>query len=130
MSKFVFSTLPNAQAYTSHKPAGDIHIPDRTVVIKGGAGVADKRYETAPGVMTEISPEEHEFLEKNVVFQRHVKRGFIIVADKAEEVEKIAADQNRDSADRPLVDSDFEAEGVKPPTYTDDNASKKQSGKR
>lgn len=126
MSKqhFVFSTLPNAQAYTTFKKSGDgeTMIPAETVIIKGGAGVADRRYETAPGVMTEISDDQHTLLQNNPIFKRHVERGFIQVHDKAVEVEVVAADMNRESADRPMVDSDFEAEGVKPPTHSDKNA--------
>lgn len=124
MSKvhFIFSTLPNAQEYTSHVVRDDKSvIPVRSVIIKGGAGVADKRYETAPGVMTEVSDEDLEFLKANVVFKRHVERGFIQVHDKAVEVEVAAADMDRNSGDRPLVDADFEAQGVKPPTHANKN---------
>lgn len=122
---YVFSTLPNAQAYTSHKPAGDIEIPDRTVIIKGGAGVADKRYETAPGVMTEVTEDELEFLKKNKVFQRHCDRCFIFVSDKAVEVETAAADMDRASGDMPLTPEQLIAEGVKPPKLDDKNAKRK-----
>jgi hypothetical protein len=117
MSKYIFSTLPASQAYTSHKPSGDIMIPERSVVIKGGAGVADKRYETAPGVMTEVSAEEYEFLQQNPVFKRHVERKFIFVSDKAVEVEVAAADMDRASGDMPLTPEQLKAEGLPVPTH-------------
>lgn len=127
MSKtfYVFSTLPASQAYTSHKQGGDIMIPDRSVVIKGGANVADKRYETAPGVMTEVSEDDFEFLKKNKVFQRHVDRKFIFVSDKAVEVETAAADMDRNSGDNPLTPAQLEAEGLPVPSHGNTKGSKK-----
>lgn len=122
-AKFVYSTLPAAQAYTSHKATGDegLSIPERTVIIKGGASLADHRFETPLGVMTEITEDDFEFLKKNVVFMRHAQRGFIKVLDEKIDVEKVAADQNRASGDVPVTPQDFEAEDVKPPTHKHGN---------
>lgn len=118
-TKYLYSTLPAAQAYTSHVPSGDesLPIPQRTVMVNGGASLADRRFETPIGVLTEISEEEFEFLKTNVVFMRHAQRGFIKVLDEKLDPEKVAADQNRASGDVPVTPDDFAAEGVDAPKH-------------
>lgn len=117
--KFLYSTLPAAQAYTAHKPSGDesLPIPTRTVMIHGGASLADHRFETPLGVLTEISEDDFEFLKTNKVFMRHAERGFIKVLDEKLDADKMAADMNRASGDVPVTPDDFAAEGLDAPKH-------------
>src|SRR3954469_25870578 len=75
---YVYSTNSTNVAYTEY----DYTVPDlprevRTVHVKGGANVADKRVVTPCGVCTEISDEDAAFLAQDPNFIRHQKAGFV-----------------------------------------------------
>lgn len=75
------------------------------ILIKGGAGVTDRKTLLVPGgFATEVSEEDLELLEKNPVFQIHKKNGHISVMhkagkyeaqDKAENAEDLQTDKSR-----------------------------------
>ena len=119
MSKiYVFSTLSSSVNYPVYaKGAGDVPVVERSITIKGGANVPDKRIETPRGVVTEITGEELALLEQNEVFRLHCDNGFITVSEEAGDPEKVAADMTTRDASSPLVEQDFnEDDGVKAPT--------------
>lgn len=85
------------------------------ILIKGGAGVTDKKTLLLPGgFATEVSEEDLELLEKNHVFQIHKKNGHISVMHKASKYE--AAEKAENSADlqtdksRQQTEKDFKGE--------------------
>lgn len=111
---YIFSTLANDQMYQDWtKGGGDIPVKGRGVLIKGGAGVANRNLITPLGVATEVSDEELQLLEANEVFQTHKKLGFVVVRQKSADPEKVAADMNRADRSAPLTEASFpEAEGA------------------
>lgn len=104
----VFSTLANDQRYVNYdtNPEG-IPLPTSDIFIKGGAGVANDRLITPYGVATEI-PEEHVAeLEKNPVFLKHKKAGYITIRDRKADAEKVASDMNARDPSKPLTPADY-----------------------
>jgi hypothetical protein len=104
----VFSTLANDQLYQNWLQGGnDMPIKDVGVLIKGGTGVANDRLITPIGVATEIDDAEYEALQKNQVFLKHEKDGFITISKKATAVEKVVPDMNLKDKSAPLTASDY-----------------------
>lgn len=113
---YVYSTLANDQEYTTWKKTGnDLPLADRSVVIKGGFGVADKKtIVTSYGAaVTQITESQLEDLRANEVFQMHEKNGFMVVKDQSESGEVAASDMDTKDNSAPLVPQDF-AEGQAP----------------
>lgn len=118
MSKYVYSTLSADVKYMGYRPApanGADYVPvgERSVIIKGDAGIANKHLVTPYGAVTEVSDEEMQFLETQAVFRRHRDRGYIKVEDRKHEVDSVVADMTGRDNSAPLVDADF-AEGQGP----------------
>jgi hypothetical protein len=118
MKIFIYSTLSNNQLYTKYlaNPGGDMPRVDRTVLIKGGANVADKHFVTPLGVVTEISAEDYELLKENKLFQTHVENGFITTDAKHVNIDKIVADMTGADQSAPLTPQDYEVADKTPPT--------------
>lgn len=109
---YVFSTLANDQKYINWVPGGgDVSVPGRAILIKGGAGIANDRFVTPLGVMTEVEEDEICELEANPGFQQHVKNGFITVQKRSADAEKVAADMNRSDPSAPKTPSDYSGDG-------------------
>jgi hypothetical protein len=105
---YVFSTLANDQLYQNWLEGGnDMPLKGHSVLIKGGTGVANDRLVTPIGVATEITDEDYAELQKNQVFIRHEKEGFITVRQKSVAVEKVTPDMNMKDKSAPLTASDF-----------------------
>lgn len=65
----------------------------KNILIKGGAGVADKKtLLTAPAIATEISDSDYELLKEMPSFKQQVEAGFILVSQKKSDVEKVVKD--------------------------------------
>lgn len=95
-SYYVYSTLAANMKYTVYeKTANDFHKEIASVLIKGGAGVADTNFVTPLGVVTTITQEQYEILKKVSLFNDHVKAGHLTVQERQVDVEKIVADMNR-----------------------------------
>jgi hypothetical protein len=108
MKLYVYSTLAADVNYTHYaKGGGDLPIADRSVIIKGGAGVANDRLVTPHGVATEIEAEDLVFLEQNEIFRLHRKNGFIKVEEKSFDVEAVTGDMNAADPSRPPEEADF-----------------------
>lgn len=109
MSKtlIVFSTLASSVAYTNHVQGGaDLPIALPSVVIEGGAGVANDRIVTPRGVATRIDEEQLAYLRANEVFKLHEANGFVMVSDAAGDPDTVAADMTGRDNSAPLVPQD------------------------
>jgi hypothetical protein len=115
MSKnlIVFSTLASDVAYTNHVAGGaDIPIALPSVMIRGGAGVANDRLVTPRGIATPVTEEQVEYLRQNPIFKLHEKNGFVHVSEAAEakDADKVAADMTGRDNSAPYVPQDHIAE--------------------
>ena len=73
------------------------HLVKWKKLIKGNANVVQKAGEPASlANVTEVTDEELENLNKIPQFKSHIDRGFIIVLDKREKLERVAADLKKD----------------------------------
>lgn len=83
---WIYSTLTADQMYTiwDEAPKG-LELQRRsvrkTIFVKGGANVADKRQETHKGVRTRVSDEDVRDLKTIFDFQRHCDNGYITIRD-------------------------------------------------
>lgn len=109
MSKklFIFCTLASDVAYTNHEQGGgDLPVALPSVVIKGGAGVANDRIVTPRGVATTVTEEQVEYLRANPVFQLHEKNGFVMVSESYADPDTVAADMTGRDNSAPVVPQD------------------------
>jgi hypothetical protein len=107
---YVYSTLSASNRYTKYARGGnDIPREERSVLIKGGANVADKHLITPRGVVTEISAEDYEFLKDNVQFRKHVENGYITVEEREASIEKVVTNMEPRDESAPLVPEDYTA---------------------
>lgn len=90
--KFIYSTLTNSQNYTNFVAGknGSMNTPLKSIVINGGANLADKFGQRPAAVETQITDEDYEILKQNPVFMRHFERGFIQVKDGEPDIESAA----------------------------------------
>lgn len=114
---YIFSTLTNSLNVCAYEaPQGGTPRRVRSVLVNGGANVADKHLITPQGVVTEVSDEDLAFLKQNKMFNRMVERGFVKIEAKEAKVEKVVADMTSRDESAPLVPDDFteETKGAKP----------------
>lgn len=117
MTNYVYSTLANDNRYAVYVKGGaDLPRVARTILVKGGAGVADSRLVTPRGVVTTVTDDELESLLDSKVFNRHLERGFVTVSTAKEDPEAVAADMASRDASAPVVPEDYTADeaGAKP----------------
>lgn len=112
MSKsiYVFSTLAASVLYQNFDKGGaDLPIPQGSgVLIKGGAGVADRQFVTPRGVVTPVTPEELVYLSQNPVFALHKKNGFISVEESNKDIERVVSESMQPGDEsRQLTEEDF-----------------------
>lgn len=109
MSKlYVYSTLAADTTYNTFAPTGDKRmVPDRSVTIKGGAGVMNDRVITPDGVRTEITEEEEAILRQDQVFLLHETNGFVKIVGKKLNADSAAQDMNSGDASRQPTPEDF-----------------------
>jgi rRNA maturation endonuclease Nob1 len=110
---YIYSTLSCNQLYTKYAPApeGGVSRVDKTVLINGGANVANKNIITPRGVVTEISEEEYNLIKDNALFKTHIDNGYITVEAKSADVDKVVVNMESRSQDAPLTPQDYEVEG-------------------
>ncbi len=107
--KFICSKLASDNAYTVWVKRGKNDMPQkkRQVLVKGGAGIANKNLITPHGVVTAVTDEEHELLvDQCPSFNRHVDAGYIKVLDRNpddQDIKSIASDLSIDPS-APLKD--------------------------
>lgn len=125
---FIYSTLSCPQRYTKFVPGAEGGIPreEGSVLIHGGANVADRAIITPRGVVTEVSDEELALLKENKLFNTHCENGFITIETKKVDVEKVTPDMEARDGSAPLTPGDFEVEGKAAPSTG--KASAKKAG--
>lgn len=105
---YVFSTLVSDQRYVDwSKGASDLPIEGQSVFIKGGTGVANDRFVTPLGVMTEVDDEQMKLLSSNEMFKLHKANGFITVQEKSADPEKVAADMSLSDPSSPKTPGSY-----------------------
>lgn len=81
MNKTIYSYLSNDQIFPSYiKKEGEkvsVTKSKNSILIKGGANVADKHYQTKKYIETQVTAEDFKMLESSDVFCRMVERGFL-----------------------------------------------------
>lgn len=131
MTKFVLSTQSTSTKYQDHSTAdGGMLVVNRTVMVRGGANLASlsggfgemtKTEEGTPiwtprGVVTPVSDEDAEFLQRHPVFIAEQKAGFVMILDKApgndhDKITKIvAAELNPRDGSAPLTKETFKTQ--------------------
>lgn len=114
---YIFSTLSTNQLYTKYlkSEANELARVDRTVLVKGGANVADKHFVTPRGVVTEVSDEDYALLKDNDLFNTHVKNGYITVEEKNVNVDKVVSNMTSADESAPLTPESYIVEDKAPP---------------
>lgn len=89
----IYSTMANSNEYvkySDHGPQG-LNVAERSVLIKGGAGINRKHVQTSLGVHTAVEDEDFEWLKDNFAFKQHERNGFITVRKDKVDPEVAAA---------------------------------------
>jgi hypothetical protein len=115
----IASTLSNDVNFKSYsKPDSGAAATSRSVLIKGGANVAQRKLvilgegpSSKPSVITEISEDDLEFLKGNRDFQNFVKSGHLQVSTVKVSAEKAAKDMTAADSSAPLTGKDSEQGG-------------------
>jgi len=109
---FVYSTLTNDQTYTLWRAGNGDKKPNialKKVMIKGGHGRMDSKNLVTPlGVVTEVTDEQLEALNKIDAFKKHIEAGYITVEKKKAEPEKVASTMKGKDKSSQKTPSDFE----------------------
>jgi hypothetical protein len=102
---YVYSTLTCDTAYATYEKnrTQDVNIVKRKIVIKGGAGIANKFMQTPRGVATPVTDEQLAVLKDNPVFKRHLERGFLLIDAKKVAVEKKVANMTKKDKSAPVT---------------------------
>ena len=86
-----------------------------SIVIKGGAGVIDKKtMETPKGVITEITKEDLDFLKTQSLFNEKVKQGSYEIVENEKKAKESSKKGKKDKGAQ-LTAKDFEEAGQTPP---------------
>lgn len=96
MTYHIYSTLANSTEYVNyirHNPQG-VNVVGKTVVIKGGTGIAREHMQTPLGVHTAVRDEDFEWLQNDPHFKEHQKRGYVTIQKSEAHPEKVAADMS------------------------------------
>lgn len=100
----VFSRASSDTCYVEWiKGGADLPSRGRSVIVKGGHGVATKNLLTPLGVHTEVTDEEMEILKANHVFQKHLKIGSVVVQSRKADPEKVLKDMGAPDPSEPLT---------------------------
>ena len=112
---FIYSTLSSSVAYAQYDVSSGNDLPPRTgsIVIKGGAGVAEAPHLRAPNgaVVTEVTDEELEILKKDPTFKVHMANHFITIREKEQNAEAVASDMESRDQSAQLTEADVAADG-------------------
>lgn len=96
MSVYVISTMTDSVGYTFFRNVGDLPVPHKKIVIRGGAdlpshksGFGEMRHNeegqplwTAEGVCTPVSDSDYEVLKDHWLFKKHVDGGKLKVVSR------------------------------------------------
>ena len=111
MKKYhVYSKMAADVRYNDYIGGGDtLHRIAKSVLIKGGAGVANKNIITPLGVHTEIDSEDRDMLLKNGIFNLHLESGFVTIESAKEDADLVATNLTEGpDPSAPLTPNDYE----------------------
>lgn len=117
----VFSTLAASVNYTDWETGKNGVPTDKgSVLVKGGAGVANEHIQTPRGVGTMVTEAQAEMLKRNTLFQMHKANGYVSIENverppNDDAVEKAVANMEGRDVSAPLVNEDFTANGQAAP---------------
>lgn len=116
--KYVFSTLTATNEYPIYEYIEGRGLPNAvsSVLIYGGANLPSHIFDTPKGVVTPITDEEFDQLNKSPGFQFHVDGGHLTVEDRPYEIESVVKDMESKDASAPIVPKDYEDAGLDAPT--------------
>lgn len=87
---YIYSTLAQSSDYTFYFPVEDINAAkgkprrvQRTITVKGGAGVIEEFNRVANFAVTKVEDEELAQLEEHPVFKMHKANGYITIATRS-----------------------------------------------
>lgn len=108
----IYSTLTCGQTYVEYDMRSDLPIVKRSFVVRGGAGVAQRKALITPyGVMTEVSEDDYNWLQTLPSFKQHVEGGWITVIKSKmlrDDPDSVAAGMEARDGSAPLVPVDFD----------------------
>ena len=110
---YVYSTLTADQLYSVYPPPEDIDfksipVANQKIRISGGANVITKQFVTPKGIMTKVTDQQLQQLEKVAAFQNHKERGYITVESSRIDPDKAAKNMTTKDKSAPLVEEDFD----------------------
>lgn len=113
---YIVSKLAADVCYNDYTPQNGVNVRTGGVLIKGGAGVANRKHAladgvlTPDGVLTAVNDDQLSFLMKDEVFKTHLKNGHVKVLEKKPEPNKVAKDMESDGS-APLTEADMKPGG-------------------
>lgn len=113
---YVISTMSNDNVYAIYEKREDVNVVAKSILIKGGANVQDKRIlqVSSVGVTTPITEEDYNLLKDNPVFKLHQDKGFIkVVQSNESEAKKKAEKMDTKDKSAQLTPQDFKNRGFK-----------------
>jgi len=108
MGKHVISTLTADNQYNDWVNHGGMNSLTKSVLVRGGAGVANRQFVTPDGVRTPVTNEEAEFLSNHALFREHQERGFVKIINIDRDPNSVAQAMSKDDGSRPRNDGDVE----------------------
>lgn len=105
----VYSTLSAGVAYSRYRQdaAGGPNVIIGSILINGGAGIANKHLVTPRGVHTAITEEELAILINDPIFKKHMEKGFITYSESEGKAETVAADMTTRDNSAPISPNDY-----------------------
>jgi len=122
----IASTLTCDNLYSNYGRGGDGNpIVESQVLVRGGYGIANDKLVTPTGaVLTDVTSEQLDGLQKNGVFRDHVKNGFIQVLSKKAEGDKVADGMKLGDKSQPLTPAHFAEKSADKPDGISVNSGK------
>lgn len=116
---YVISSLSRDNVFAVYeKKSGNVLVVKKSILIKGGANVTNKKTLLMPnGVATEVSKEDLEILKENTGFKKFLERGFMKIMESGskfkaqDEAEKMT---EKDSSAQ-ITEEDYKKKGKKAP---------------
>lgn len=124
---YIYSTLSQPQAYTLYQKSGN-DIPQKvgSVLIHGGANIADKNLVTPYGAVTKITDEQLEMLQESRHFKDHERLGYIRVSKSNIDPNKAAEDMTGKDKSAQKTPEEMIEEGAVP----EEKEEKKKPGRK
>lgn len=116
---YVISSLSRDNTFAVYeKKSGNVLVIKKSILIKGGAHVADKKTLVTPnGVPTEVSKEDLEILKENYAFKKFLERGFMKIMESGSKFK--AQDESEKMTEKDasaqITKEDYEKKGKKAP---------------